>query len=65
MIIAISTQLNKYIRLRDGEIIFKKELPDNLKTDFEKFKQEFEVSRAMFKLADEYELRELTEKEKN
>ncbi len=64
MRIAIPKQLNEYIRLRDGEIIFKKELPDNLKTDFEKFKQEFEVSRAMFKLADEYEPRELTEEEK-
>lgn len=64
MRIAIPKQLNEYIRLRDGKIIFIKELPDNLKTDFEKFKQEFEVSRAMFKLADEYEPRELTEEEK-
>ena len=36
MRIAIPTQLNEYIRLRDGEIILKKELPDNLKADFEK-----------------------------
>ncbi|MBP3445201.1 MAG: hypothetical protein J6K23_04615 [Bacilli bacterium] len=64
MRIAIPTQLNEYIRLRDGEIILKKELPDNLKADFEKFKKEFEVSRAMFKLADEYEPKELTEEEK-
>lgn len=64
MRIAIPTQLNEYIRLRDGEIILKKELPDNLKADFEKFKKEFEVSRTMFKLADEYEPKELTEEEK-
>ena len=64
MRIAIPTQLSKYIRIKDGEIIFKKKLPTNLKRDLEKFKQEFEVSRAMFKLVDEYEPKEFTEEEK-
>lgn len=62
MRIAIPTQLNEYIRLRDGEIILKKELPDNLKADFEKFKQEFKSSYEMFKNSDNS--KELTEEEK-
>ena len=53
--IAIPMELNDYIRIRDDAIIFKQELPDNLKADFEKFKKDFEVSNAMFKFADEYE----------
>lgn len=47
-----------------AKLFWKKELPDNLKKDLEKFKQEFEVSRSIFKLIDEYEPKKLTEEEK-
>ena len=56
MRIAIPAQLSKYIRFRDREIIFKKELPDNLKTDFE-------TSKAMFKFDDENGTKGLNDKE--
>lgn len=61
MRIAIPTQLNEYIRLRDGEIILKKELPDSLKAEFEKFKKDFESSYDMFKGSDKDESKELKE----
>lgn len=42
MRIAIPMKLAEYIRLRDGKIVFKKELPTSLMADFEEFKAEYE-----------------------
>ena len=42
MRIAIPLELSEYIKLRDGEIVFKKELPDYLKESLEQFKNEYE-----------------------
>ena len=42
MRIAIPMDLAPYIRIRDGEIIFKKELPDSLKEALEIFKSEYD-----------------------
>ena len=42
MRIAIPMDLAPYIRLRDGEIVFKKQLPDTLNEKFKEFKQEYE-----------------------
>lgn len=64
MKIEIPMQLRKYIKIIDNEIIFKNDLPDELKNDFESFRKEFEVSRAMLNLIDEYETNPLTNEEK-
>ncbi len=64
MRIAIPTQLSEYIRFRDNEIIFKKELPEELKNDFEKFKKEFENIKIMSKCSDRQEPKPLTDVEK-
>lgn len=63
MRIAIPQQLVEYIRFKDNEIIFKKELPEELKTDFESFKKEVEISKAMVKHIDEYEPKPLAEED--
>lgn len=42
MRIAIPKELIPYIRLRDGEITIKKEIPNDLKELFEKFKIEYQ-----------------------
>lgn len=42
MRIAIPKELVSYIRLRDGEIIIKKKIPDDLEELFEKFKIEYQ-----------------------
>lgn len=42
MRIAIPTELIPYIQLRDGQILIKKDIPDELKESFEKFKNEHE-----------------------
>lgn len=60
----IPESLVDYVRLMDNEIFLKKELPEELKNDFEKFKKDYEVSKAMFKFIDEYEPTSLTEEEK-
>lgn len=40
MRILIPAQLAPYIRVRDGQVVYKKELPETLKADLEKFEQE-------------------------
>ena len=42
MRIAIPAELSAYIRLRDGHIVFKKEIPDSLQEAFQKFKKRYE-----------------------
>lgn len=42
MRIIIPKELIPYIRLRDGEIIVKKEIPNELKDLYEKFKAEYQ-----------------------
>lgn len=42
MRIAIPKELIPYIRLRDGEITIKKEIPNDLKELFEEFKIEYQ-----------------------
>jgi len=43
MRIMIPLELAPYIRLRDGKIIFKKELPPELRNKFQEFKEEYET----------------------
>ena len=45
MRIVIPTELAPYIRLRDGEIIFKQELPEALCDIFEAFRKEYEEAK--------------------
>ena len=49
MRIAIPTNLVNYIRIRDNEIIFKRDLPNELQNDYEKFEKEFKKSLTEFK----------------
>lgn len=42
MRIAIPKELVSYIRLRDGEIIIKKKIPDDLEELFEKFRIDYQ-----------------------
>lgn len=46
MRIAIPNELVPYIRIRDGEIIFKKPVPYDLKQKFEAFKKEYEIIKS-------------------
>ena len=45
MRIAIPLELSEYIRLKDGKILFKKELPEELKQQFNVFVKQFEKSK--------------------
>lgn len=48
MRIAIPISLLEYIRLRDDKVIVIKEIPKELKSEFEKFKKEFESAYGKF-----------------
>ena len=42
MRIMIPLNLSPYIRLRDGEIVLKKDLPADMEAEFQQFKTKFE-----------------------
>lgn len=49
MRIAIPKNLVNYIRIKDNEIVFKQDLPNELQNDYENFEKEFKKSLSEFK----------------
>ena len=59
----IPKKLVDYVRVKNNIIILKKELPEELENDLEKFRKDYEVARLILKFVDRYDS-SMTDEEK-